>query len=394
MRRIGVMGGTFDPVHEGHIILASQAKAAFCLDEVWFMPSNNPPHKVGKGITPVEHRLSMLNEAINDIDRFSVSDFELHRDGLTYSSDTFKALKEMFPEDRFFLIMGGDSILQFENWHKPDEIVKYADIIASGRAGYSNGGVMQKIKDLSETLGATIFYLDAPSMDISSSEIRERISLGFETFGLLPDGVRSYIKSHGLYEDSEISNLLKVLEKELPKKRFVHTLGVALTAYSLAGCHGADKRTAYLAGLLHDNAKAIDYDDQLAVARSLGLELTETEINNPGALIHAKLGAYYAEHRFGIKDADVLNAILYHTTGRKEMSVLEKIIYVADYIEPGRTMTTSPCLSVIRCIAREDLDKAVYLEMENLVQYLNKSNGDVDPDTIQTYEYYKRIVLG
>ena len=177
------------------------------------------------------------------------------------------------------------------------------------------------------------------------------------------------------------------LKKKLKEQRYEHTIGVMYTAASLAMCHGADMEKALLAGLLHDCGKYGTGEEQIRRCFKHQVELSDAEIENP-ALVHAKLGAYYAKSKYEVEDPEILNAILYHTTGHPEMTLLEKIIYIADYIEPGRKQI--PGLEQIRRLAFHDLDQAVCLCSEHTLHYLHSQGKRIDPATVETYEYYRR----
>lgn len=188
--------------------------------------------------------------------------------------------------------------------------------------------------------------------------------------------------------DSETYNFRKFrhkLEKELDEERFEHTLGVAVTARMLARIHGADADDAYAAGLLHDCAKNMSHKDKIRLLEKEGIEITEIEAENPG-LLHAKAGAVVARDEYGIENTDILNAISSHTTGRPDMSLLEKIIFVADYIEPGRI--ERPGLKLHRMEAMENLDACVVSILKDTLLYLKDSLKAIDPMTRETYEYY------
>ena len=175
-------------------------------------------------------------------------------------------------------------------------------------------------------------------------------------------------------------------KKTVKKERFEHTIGVMYTAASLAMRYGEDVEQAMTAGLLHDCGKFCPAKEQIKLCKKNGISLTESEIEMP-ALIHAKLGAYLARHEYGVKDKDVLSAVTYHTTGRPDMTMLEKIIYIADYIEPNRKII--PGLQEIRGLVFQDIDRAVYLSAQRTVRYLKDGGRAVDPMTVSTCEYYK-----
>ena len=185
----------------------------------------------------------------------------------------------------------------------------------------------------------------------------------------------------------EIEKIRRAMEKELSAGRYIHTLGVAYTASCLAMAHGIDDlESTMTSGLLHDCAKAMR-SGVGAICEKAHLNVTAVERSNPTALLHAKAGAYLAEHKYGVRDEDILNAIRYHTTGRPNMSRLEKIIYIADYIEPGRKQIAD--LDLIRRLAYQDLDCTMEKILANTLAYLRTTDGQTDEMTVKTYQYYK-----
>lgn len=190
------------------------------------------------------------------------------------------------------------------------------------------------------------------------------------------------------HHPSELEKIRRAMEKELSAGRYIHTLGVAYTAASLAMAHGEAMEKAMTAGILHDCAKAMHGSELVAICEKGHLSMNAAERSNPTALLHAKAGAYLAEHKYGVTDGDILNAIRYHTTGRPDMSRLEKIIYIADYIEPGRKQLAE--LEMIRRIAFQDLDWTMEKILANTLAYLRTTDGQVDDMTTKTYQFYKR----
>lgn len=185
----------------------------------------------------------------------------------------------------------------------------------------------------------------------------------------------------------ELRTIQKELSKKLKKERYEHTIGVMYTAASLAMCYGCDIGKALTAGLLHDCGKFCSAKEQIRLCEKYRIELTDSELAMP-ALIHAKLGAYLAGHEYGVTDPEILNAITYHTTGRPDMTLLEKIIYIADYMEPNREEI--PGLSEIRSMVFHDIDRAVYLSAQRTVRYLEDGGKAVDPMTVSTREFYRK----
>lgn len=183
----------------------------------------------------------------------------------------------------------------------------------------------------------------------------------------------------------DLLEIKKALSKKLKKDRYEHTIGVMYTSASLAMRYQEDLQAALTVGLLHDCGKYCSSEEQIALCEKKGIQLTESELQMP-ALVHAKLGAYLAEHNYGIQDRRVLDAILWHTTGHPDMTMLEKIVYIADYIEPNRKMI--PGLTEIRDLVFQDIDQAICLCSKNTVEYLQASGKPVDPMSIETYKFY------
>lgn len=177
------------------------------------------------------------------------------------------------------------------------------------------------------------------------------------------------------------------LKKDLTDNRYRHTLGVTYTATALAMCYGADIQKARLAGLLHDCAKCIPNAEKISICKKEKIKVTDFELEHP-VLLHAKLGAFVARTKYKVKDEDVLNAIIWHTTGKPEMTLLEKIVFIADYIEPNRDK--APHLDEIRRLAFSDLDLCVYEIMKDTIEYLQKNPKSMDTMTLSAYNYYKK----
>ena len=187
----------------------------------------------------------------------------------------------------------------------------------------------------------------------------------------------------------DLKKIRKSMEKELDAKRYEHTLGVAYTAAALAMCNDVDPVKAETAGLLHDCAKCFSDDKKISVCRKNNMEINSVESRNP-YLLHAKAGYCIAKNKFDIEDQDILNAILNHTTGRPGMSTLEKIIYIADYIEPSRKQ--APNLSEVRKLAFQNLDQALLKILTDILSYLESGGGEIDPLTKETYDYYADLL--
>lgn len=191
--------------------------------------------------------------------------------------------------------------------------------------------------------------------------------------------------------NSKIEEMRLKLVNGLDEPRYQHTLGVMYTAASMAMCHGENVENALVAGLLHDCAKCISSIDKIKLCKENDIEISETEAKNTG-LLHAKLGAFLAEKEYGVTDEDILMSIRSHTTGRPGMSLLEKIIYIADYMEPGRKEL--PNMKDVRKLAFEDIDKCLFRILKDSLVYLKSRDFAIDPMTEETYNYYKAIMEG
>lgn len=199
--RIGVLGGSFDPIHVGHLILAEQARSEFKLDKVVFMPAKLPPHKLDKSLTHVDERFEMTRIAIHDHDDFMISDLELRREGTSYTVDTIYQLKALFPEAAIFFIAGADSIFQLETWMTFKELLQMVTFLGAVRPGHSKDEFTKKVSELNEKYHADVRAIEFPMIDISSTIIREKLYTGQSVRYLLHEDVLTYIKERGLYED-------------------------------------------------------------------------------------------------------------------------------------------------------------------------------------------------
>lgn len=206
MSKIGIMGGTFDPVHNGHLLLGRQAYAEYGLESVWFMPSGQPPHKRNQEVSDGFHRCAMVKLAIEHEPSFRYSDFEFLRSGNTYTAQTMKLLKEAFPRHQFYYIIGADSLYELENWYHPEQVMTSVPFLVAGREYKNDHRPLQdQIAYLESSYNARICLLHCQEMDISSAGIRQAVREGQSIEGLVPQPVREYIAAHNLYGAAESS---------------------------------------------------------------------------------------------------------------------------------------------------------------------------------------------
>ncbi len=201
--KIGIMGGTFDPIHNGHLMLGEYAYSQFRLDEIWYMPNGSPPHKEKESIkSSAESRARMTALAIAGVPYFRLEDYEVRRRDVSYSYQTMEYFREKYPEHSFYFIIGADSLFAIETWICPERLFPTCIILAACRGEMDNAGVMERqIQLLEEKYQARVKLLRAPLLDVSSRKLREMIKYGESIEGLVPENVLRFIKEHGLYTD-------------------------------------------------------------------------------------------------------------------------------------------------------------------------------------------------
>lgn len=203
-RKVGIMGGTFDPIHVGHLILGENAYEQFGLDEVLFMPSGNPPHKKNReGRATLQERIEMVRLAVEGNCHFTLSLEEAHENGYTYTKETLTRLTFEHPDTEYYFIMGADSLFSFEKWREPEAISKLASLVVATRDGIDDTELDHAIVQVKERFAADIYKLTTPNMDVSSKMLRRRIADGQTVRYYLPDSVLQYISKKRLYQKME-----------------------------------------------------------------------------------------------------------------------------------------------------------------------------------------------
>ena len=385
--KICISGGTFDPIHNGHIEIAKIALSQFNLDKVIFMPTGNSYMK--SDVTPSIHRYNMLKLAIEGIDKFEISDLEIKRAGYTYTKDTVVYFKENYPDDELYFLIGTDTLFMLEKWYMPEYLFKNLIFIVAKRGDADSAA---KTEELKEKFNADIRFMHNDIIDISSTEIREEFdNKSYDEFNnrFFDKKVFEYIKENHLYKEMNDAEMITLLSKELKESRLMHTFGVIDTATALAKAYQADIKKCERAALLHDCAKYMPLEDMIAICERNFVELNDLE-KSKDSLLHAKAGACLAYEKYGIKDKEILDAIKYHTTGKPDMSLIEKIIFVSDFIEPGRTHSEK--LPMYRMIAMADINLVCMNILKDTLDYLESLNEEIDPLTKETYIFYKDLI--
>ena len=315
--KIGIFGGTFNPPHNSHLQIALQAKQQLGLDKLLVFPCGDPPHKTTD--VSAAHRLEMTRLAFGSF--AEVCDYEILQQGKSYTYHTLLMLKERFPADQLYLIIGGDSYQNFGKWYNPQGICQLAHIVVAQRLGTP----MLDEQQFEKQFNAQVTYVQVEPTNTSSSLIRLQYQFGKSNADVVPSAVDQYVKENNLY--SQYRTMVDKLQPMLNEKRFNHTFWVVERGLQIAPAEL--KHKAFVACLLHDCAKHID----LSAHASYGF----VQGDMPQSVVHAFLGALVAEKYFGVTDTDVLDAIRYHCTARPNMTLLEKIVYVADKTERTRS---------------------------------------------------------
>lgn len=395
---IAIMGGTFDPIHYGHLVTAEAVRHRFHVDKVIFIPTGRPAHKTNKEVTHNEHRYLMTVLATMRNENFDVSRIEIDRPGVTYTIDTIEQLKKCCrPDVRLYFITGADAIHQIMTWKDSERLLTLCDFVAVTRPGYRKNELFAEIDALREKYVSRIHYMEVPALAISSSDIRSRAKSGMPIKYLLPQEVEDYIYKFGLYEKKEVNEVKFMLSVEtmqeklqsaLSVKRYIHTMGVSEEAVKLAEIYGTpvDCEKAKVAGLLHDCAK--DYPKELRARFCKEYKVkTDDIMEKQPDLIHPFLGAEVAKREYQIQDEEILNAIRYHTTGRANMTLLEKIVFIADYIEPHREKFEG--LEEARRLAYLDLDLAMKVILEQTIAFVKQRGRILHPLSLEAFDYYQ-----
>lgn len=390
MQTIGIYGGTYNPPHVGHMRAAAHAISTLELDRLLLIPNGIPPHKKTAVESPEgHHRLKMLELSSRGMEKAQVSDLELRRQGKSYTVDTIRALHQMYPEDRLILLMGTDMFLSFLTWYQPDEIMSMAELAVfyRGEKGEQEAIARQKLE--MERLGARVHLISNPVTTISSTDLRRMLVFRCADPFLCP-GVGDYIRENGLYGTGKEYTGLSMDELEetvvslLKENRVAHVLGCRDSAVELARRWGADETDAARAGLLHDITKALDGPLQLTLCGEYGILLNKFSQENPKTL-HALTGSLVADQIFGENEA-VVRAIRYHTTGRPDMDLLEKIIYIADYIEANRDF---PGVHRLREAAFRNIDEALLMGLEMAIAHVKRLGQELAQTTADAVRFLR-----
>ena len=434
--RLGLMGGTFDPIHIGHLRVAEEMREALELDAVLFIPTGAPVFKRDQNVTDAEMRFAQVKEAVSGNPHFDVSRIEIDREGDTFTVDTLRQLRAHYPKNvAFYFIVGSDSAATVVKWRGCAEIAELAHLaVAVGRPGSADAETLQQV--ILDAAPFKLHLVRVSVLEVSSTDIRRRLSEGKSVRYLVPDalsgsgrlvgapsgsncpagapsghpsnGMQSQVARHdaapAALDDAVPAELDEAdsdalsegffnarkaeLKQRVSAKRFKHTLGVADTCAQLAERYGLDARKARLAGLLHDWDKG--YDDEGARARvyELGMEdeIDPTVVERMPGTLHGATAARALGRVFPEIPADVLQAISRHTTAALDMAPLDMVLYIADAIEPNRQFGRIDELRAI--VGRATLEELYFQTYEYWVFLLFERRKPLHPDTIRIWNAY------
>ena len=374
--RVGIMGGTFDPMHCGHVFVAQRARELLGLDRVMLLPAGDPPHKAAP--IPKGDRMEMARLAAAQCEGLFACAIEIDREGVTYTVDTLGELTRANPHTQWSYLIGADTLDVLDSWRNFGEVAKLCTFAVNGRADEDVD--MERVRDLENRYGAKFIVLPFNGPEISSTDVRRRVAEGRSIDGLVPESVERYIRDHGLYLcEKSREQILDILSSALKPGRYRHTLGVAETAMRLAPRFGVDPRRAELAGLLHDCAKSMPIEELRALVREHVPDADAEELAAE-RVVHAPAGSVLAAQRFGVRDPSILSAIRKHTLGGAQMSAMDALIYVADFIEPNRA--EFPGLKEARELAETDIFAAARLCARLTNEHVQSEGGRSHPRTL------------
>lgn len=387
--KIAVFGGTFNPVHLGHLNIVDAVLDSLKPDKLIVMPTGIPPHKKAKDLASDEDRFNMLTLALYGYDKVTVSDYEMKNEGKSYTVLTLEHIHDKFPDDELYFVMGSDMLSSFLNWYKPERIMELATLVGICRSE----ALREADKESAEKIisaGGRCILIDCPAVEISSTAVRERAKNGEDIKAYLPVAVAEYITEKGLYTVEErYLEYREFLKKTLSERRYEHSLYVAKEALKLARHFGADEDKCYLSGLLHDICKELPYDEQKELMSRSEFEISPTEQTAPKTW-HGIAASVFIKESFSIFDEDVLSAIRYHTVSKGGMNLIEKILYMADLISFDRVYDD---VDYIRACTYENIDRGMYEAMKFSINYSVEHKRTIPQSTLDSYNEYTLIEL-
>ncbi len=369
--KVGIFGGTFDPVHIEHVSVAKSAICELGLDKLIIVPTFLPPHKT-TAPTSYKHRLNMLSLAFKGVEKVEISSFEVDAKGKSYSYITAEHFKSLY-NCQLYMLVGADMLQDFPTWKFPERILNSCALVAFNRKNYILDEKKQR-EFFKQKFGKEFLMLSLEGEGVSSTRIRTYAELGLDYSSDVGTAVKEYIDKNNLYTPDVYAEFIRSM---LPNKRLIHTAEVIITAMQKCKELGLEEQEVRLSALLHDCAKYLDYKSVQGFSLPNGV---------PEPVIHSFLGAYVAQTVLGVKDEQVLDAIRYHTSGKANMTTLGKLIFVADMIEKGRSYEG---VDVLRKLYEQgDFEKCFLECLKEEAIHLKNKKQDVYFETLNACKYY------
>ncbi|MFN2364728.1 MAG: nicotinate-nucleotide adenylyltransferase [Halarsenatibacteraceae bacterium] len=380
-KNIIIYGGTFDPPHLGHLFLAEAAREKQGAEQVVFLPAGDPPHKQNKKISDSSHRYNMVYLATKDNPYFKVSDFEIKQSGLSFTAKTLSYFKEKGFKVSF--IIGADSLDEIFSWKNPEYILKNSELLVLPRKEYNIEKIL--IENKYKNYLDNINKLNTGRIDFSSSQIRNRVRNNQRIKYMTPFEVEEYIVRNRLYLSSNskiidinlVEQIKHYLKNNLSDYRYKHTLRVVETA-SKINPDQSQLQKVKIAALCHDLCKGYSNLKLQELVKKSNWPLKTFEYSKE-SLLHGPASAYLTEIKFDIRDSQILEAIRYHTIGHPDLSLIGKIVFLADKIEPGRDY---PGRDAIYSLSLKNIDQAILKLTDHNLQYLTDRNIEIHPNLI------------
>lgn len=373
--RIGILGGTFNPIHTAHVQMARIARDEAALDQVLLIVSADPPHKRVDGEVPARERYRLTQLALDGEERIVPSDLEILRGGKSYMLLTLQELKARYPGAALSLIVGSDMLSDLPNWYHPEEVLALADVLCVPRIGRNeNDGETAQM--LTQRYHTSVRILSGKADMISSTDIRHRLMEGLPVDGLMPETVEQAIYEGGEYFPAEVRRMQEQCRAALTPRRFTHVCGTMRAAAMLSVLWNQDAKKARIAALLHDCAKCLD---------PLRQEVLSGDETGISPVYHAFAGAVLAKMDYGVTDETILRAIRLHTTGDSGMTDFDALIYAADLIEPTRTFHG---VEDYRNRLSNEIDPFMRYALRRVYQLIEKKGWGVHPASLRAIDYY------
>ncbi len=381
--KILLFGSAFNPPHNGHLNLINEAVKAKKPDIVLLVPTGVPVHKKINDCSS-DNRLKMAYAFSEYVEaKCKVLTYEIKRKKPSYTIDTVRHINKKYPDCEIDLLIGGDMLLYFSKWYNYTELLCHCNIVAAVRENGDRRPITSVITAI-RNLGGSAELLTIKPFVLSSSDIRARLRSQQDCTKLVPTKVLDIICKGKLYRPPHLRTLARQVEKELSPKRYHHTLMVCKMAICLARINCIPTYKVCAAALLHDVAKEFSHEKMLQLIKEDGIINKLHEI--PFSTLHGYAGAAFAKKEMMVDDEEILCAVRYHTTARKEMTIYDKIVYLADMVSEDRNYKE---VIELRNLAMTDINKALLRSLELSICWLKRDNKQISPHTLQAIEDLK-----